>query len=465
MALIYQLVQAFCEPGDEVVYAWRSFEAYPIAATAAAATSVRVPVTADGRHDLDAMLAAITDRTRLVLVCTPNNPTGPAVTQAELDAFLAAVPPHVLVVVDEAYVEFVRMADAVDGVATYARHENVVLTRTFSKAYGLAGFRVGYAVAPAPIAGALRAVSLPFGVSHVAQAAAVASLAAEDALLERVDALVGERDRVLAGLREAGWDVPDAQGNFVWLGLGDRAADFAAAADAAGIVVRPFAGDGVRVSIGEPEGNDRLLEVARRLPRLQALHGVSAARSARSPAGGGRRGAAVHLAERRQHGGGHGGDEVRHPEDEQRRGQAEAGDEHPAEQPAEGHQREAHGGGQRADPPDQRARGMRSKNTAPRIGLRKPEAKPPTTKTVKTSQHRCVEGHHHEARQPGHQEGDQVGAEAGDALAPGGRDQGADDRTRRRTRRTSRRPAPRRSRCPTPTRARSRWPRPGRAGW
>ena len=165
--------------------------------------------------------------------------------------------------VDEAYVEFVRMADAVDGVATYARHDNVVLTRTFSKAYGLAGFRVGYAVAPAPIAGALRAVSLPFGVSHVAQAAAVASLAAEDALLERVDALVGERDRVLAGLREAGWDIPDAQGNFVWFDLGDRAAEFAAAADAAGIVVRPFAGDGVRASIGEPEGNDRLLAVAR----------------------------------------------------------------------------------------------------------------------------------------------------------------------------------------------------------
>ena len=219
------------------------------------------------RHDLDAMLAAITDRTRLVIVCTPNNPTGPAVTQTALDAFLAAVPPHVLVVVDEAYVEFVRMADAVDGVATYARHDNVVLTRTFSKAYGLAGFRVGYAVAPAPIAGALRAVSLPFGVSHVAQAAAVASLAAEDALLVRVDALVAERDRVLAGLREAGWDVPDAQGNFVWLALGDRATDFAAAADAAGIVVRPFAGDGVRVSIGEPEGNDRLLEVARAFRR------------------------------------------------------------------------------------------------------------------------------------------------------------------------------------------------------
>ncbi len=264
VALIYQLVQAFCEPGDEVVYAWRSFEAYPIAVTAAAATSVRVPVTADGRHDLDAMAAAITERTKVVLVCTPNNPTGPAVGQAELDAFLAQVPPHVLVVVDEAYVEFVRMADPVDGLATYRAHQNVLLTRTFSKAYGLAGFRVGYAVGPEPVAAALRAVSLPFGVSSVAQAAAVASLAAEDALLERVGALVGERDRLVAGLRGVGWEVPEPQGNFVWFGLGDRTAQFAAAGDELGIVVRPFAGEGARVSIGEPEANDRVVELADR---------------------------------------------------------------------------------------------------------------------------------------------------------------------------------------------------------
>src|SRR3954451_5818798 len=267
VALIYQLVQGFCEPGDEVVYAWRSFEAYPIAVTAAGATGVQVPVTADGRHDLDAMAAAVTDRTKVVLVCTPNNPTGPAVTQAELDAFLARVPSHVLVVVDEAYVEFVRMEDAVDGIATYRRHQNVVVTRTFSKAYGLAGFRVGYAVAPTPIAAALRAVSLPFGVSTVAQAAAIASLERQDELLERVEALVAERTRVVAGLREVGWDVPDAQGNFVWFGLGERTADFAAAADEAGIVVRPFAGEGCRVSIGETEANDRLLAVAAAFPR------------------------------------------------------------------------------------------------------------------------------------------------------------------------------------------------------
>jgi histidinol-phosphate aminotransferase len=263
VALIYQLVQAFCEPGDEVVYAWRSFEAYPIGVTAAGARSVQVPVTADGRHDLDAMAAAITDRTRIVLVCTPNNPTGPAVSQSELDAFLAKVPPEVLVVVDEAYVEFVRMSDAVDGIATVRGHDNVVATRTFSKAYGLAGFRVGYAVGPAPVANALRAVSLPFGVSSVAQAAAIASLRAEPALLERVASLVAERDRVLKGLHDAGVAVPDAQGNFVWFATGARTAEFAAAADELGIVVRPFAGEGARVSIGEPEANDRTIELGR----------------------------------------------------------------------------------------------------------------------------------------------------------------------------------------------------------
>ncbi len=262
VGLIYQLVQAFCEPGDEVVFAWRSFEAYPIAVTAAAATEVRVPVLADGRHDLDAMAAAVTDRTRVVLVCTPNNPTGPAVTQSELDRFLDRVPSHVLVVVDEAYVEFVRMDDPVDGLATYRSRSNVVLTRTFSKAYGLAGFRVGYAVGPAPLAGALRAVSLPFGVSSVAQAAAIASLEQEDALLERVGTLVAERQRVTADLADVGWQVPEPQGNFVWFELGDRTTAFAAAAEEAGIVVRPFAGEGVRASIGEPEANDRLVRVA-----------------------------------------------------------------------------------------------------------------------------------------------------------------------------------------------------------
>ena len=263
VAMIYHLLTAYCGPDDEVVHAWRSFEAYPIAVTAAGAAGVPVPVTADARHDLDAMAAAVTERTRVVLLCTPNNPTGPALTHSEVTAFLAKVPRHVVVAVDEAYVEFVRMPDRLDGLALLRDHPNVVVLRTFSKAYGLAGFRVGYAVAAPPIASALRAVSLPFGVSAVAQAAAVASLDAEAELLERVDAIAAERERFVAGLRDAGREVPDAQGNFVWFDLGERAADLVAAAEEVGVTVRGFAGEGVRVSVGEPEANDRIVELVR----------------------------------------------------------------------------------------------------------------------------------------------------------------------------------------------------------
>jgi histidinol-phosphate aminotransferase len=261
VAVLYHLLQAFCDPGDEVVYAWRSFEAYPIAVSAIGAVSVQVPVTTDGRHDLPAMAAAVTDRTKVVVVCTPNNPTGPSVGHAELHRFLARVPEHVLVVVDEAYGEFVRDEDPVDGLALVREHPNVASMRTFAKAYGLAGLRVGYLVASSVVAGAVRACALPFGVSSVAQAAAVASLAAEEQLLERVEAVVVERERVLEGLAAQGWTVPEAQGNFVWLPLGPEAVEFAATAEEAGITVRPFAGDGVRVSIGEPEANDVLLAV------------------------------------------------------------------------------------------------------------------------------------------------------------------------------------------------------------
>jgi histidinol-phosphate aminotransferase len=268
VAVLYHLLQAFCESGDEVVYAWRSFEAYPIAVSVTGATSVQVPLAArDGaaRHDLDAMADAITGRTKVVIVCTPNNPTGPAVRRAELEAFLERVPPHVVVVVDEAYREFVRVPDdeQFDGIDLVRARPNVVAMRTFAKAYGLAGFRVGYVVASEEIASAVRACSLPFGVSSIAQAAAVASLKEEAALLERVDAIVAERDRVHAALTEQGWSVPDAQGNFVWLPLGNRTLEFAAAADEAGIVVRPFLGDGARISIGETEANTRLIELAR----------------------------------------------------------------------------------------------------------------------------------------------------------------------------------------------------------
>ncbi|PZR53571.1 histidinol-phosphate transaminase [Xylanimonas oleitrophica] len=264
VAVLQHVLQAVVEAGDEVVFPWRSFEAYPITVAVAGGTPVTVPLAEGGRLDLPAMAAAVTPRTRVVLVCTPNNPTGPVVHADELDAFLAAVPGDVLVVVDEAYLEFVRDPQAPDGVELLRRHENVVVLRTLSKAYGLAGLRVGYAMAAPRLVAGIRAVSTPFGVSHVAQRAALASLlpAAQAELLERVEALVAERTRVLAALREQGWDVPESHANFVWFDLGEQTTARAAEAMAAGVIVRPFAGDGLRVSIGEVEANDAFLKVA-----------------------------------------------------------------------------------------------------------------------------------------------------------------------------------------------------------
>ncbi|MEY9965536.1 histidinol-phosphate aminotransferase [Streptacidiphilus sp. MAP12-16] len=256
------LIQATAGPGDEVVYAWRSFEAYPIITQISGATSVRVPLTDGDVHDLDAMLAAVTERTRLIFVCNPNNPTGTAVRRAELERFLDAVPGDVLIVLDEAYREFVRDADVPDGIELYRDRPNVCVLRTFSKAYGLAGLRVGFAIAHEPVAAALRQTAVPFGVSQIAQDAAVASLRAEDELLVRVAGLVEERGRVAGALAAQGWTVPDSQANFVWLRLGERTMDFAAACEAAGVVVRPFAGEGVRVTIGETQANDLFLQAA-----------------------------------------------------------------------------------------------------------------------------------------------------------------------------------------------------------
>jgi histidinol-phosphate aminotransferase len=263
VAVLYHLLQAAVDQGDEVVYAWRSFEAYPIAVQLTGATSVQVPLTEDARHDFKAMEAALTDRTRVVLICTPNNPTGPVVRRDELLAFLDVVPRNVLVVLDEAYREFIREPEAVDGAEIYRDRPNVVVLRTFSKAYGLAGFRIGYAIAHPPLVAAIRKCALPFGVSQIAQSAAIASLEAEGELLERVEALVTERTRVVGELRAAGWDVPETHANFVWLPLGDETVAFAEAVQAEGVSVRPFPGDGARVTIGEREANDLFLAVAR----------------------------------------------------------------------------------------------------------------------------------------------------------------------------------------------------------
>jgi len=259
------LLEAVGEPGAEVVYAWRSFEAYPLLVSLSGATSVQVPLR-DETHDLAAMADAITERTRLVFVCNPNNPTGTAVRRAELEAFLDRVPADCLVVLDEAYREYIRDADVPDGLTLYGDRPNVAVLRTFSKAYGLAGLRVGYLVAHPAVAEAIRKTYLPFCVSSVAQAAAVASLAATDELLARVEETVKERTRVREALLADGWTVPPTEANFVWLRLGERTMDFAAACEAQGISVRPFAGEGARVSIGAPEENDAFLAVAAAFP-------------------------------------------------------------------------------------------------------------------------------------------------------------------------------------------------------
>ena len=274
VSILAQLISAAAGPGEEVVYSWRSFEAYPGLIAVAGATSVPVPNTADHRHDLPAMLAAITDRTRVVIVCSPNNPTGSMVTAAEFADFMAAVPANILVVLDEAYVEFVTDESAVNGSELSGRHPNLVVTRTFSKAYGLAGLRIGYAVGPEYILDAARTTSIPLSVTEAAQRAALVSLDHEEILLERVHRLAVLRDEVWRALVDQGWTVPRPHGNFVWLATGEQTAAAAEVFSGAGIVVRPLRDDGIRISIGEPQSVDKLLkaaaEVVRTLPRRRS---------------------------------------------------------------------------------------------------------------------------------------------------------------------------------------------------
>jgi histidinol-phosphate aminotransferase len=262
VALAEHLVRVTCLPGDEIVYSWRSFEAYPIISATTAATSVRVPNTPDHGHDLAAMAAAITDRTRLVMVCNPNNPTGTSVRRTELDRFLAAVPDDVLVVLDEAYREFVTDPDVPDGLTAYGERPNVVVLRTMSKAWGLAGLRVGFLVAQPEVAAAVRKVVTPFSTNAVGQAAALAALKQAEEVRRRCALVVSERERVTEEVRKLVPDVPSSQANFVWLPLGDRSAAFGAACEKQGVIVRPFQGDGVRVTVGTPAENDAFLAAA-----------------------------------------------------------------------------------------------------------------------------------------------------------------------------------------------------------
>lgn len=262
LALLQQLLLAHCGTGTEVVLGWRSYEAYPILARIAGATPVLVDLDAQHRLDLDAMVAAVTPATRVVLLCNPNNPTGTALPDDQVLAAVRALPSDVLVVLDEAYREF--GPSRIDAAALVAEHPNVVVARTFSKAYALAGLRAGWLLADARIADNVRRASPPFGLSAVAEAAALAALDEPGHLTDVVDRVVGSREQFSTGMRALGFEVAESAANFVWLPMGSWSEDFEAACAAVGVSVRAFAGEGVRVTVGNPEAERLVLEAAAR---------------------------------------------------------------------------------------------------------------------------------------------------------------------------------------------------------
>ena len=257
--LLQQILLAYVEPGDEIAMCWPSFEAYPLFASLVEAAQVRVPLREE-TFDLDALAASVTDRTKVVFVTNPNNPTGTVVPTAAITEFLRAVPDSCVVVLDEAYSEFVDDPEVTDSVPLVDDHPNLVITRTFSKAHGLASLRVGYAVGSADVIGVIDRTLVPFAVNDLAQRAARASLAAGDEMRVRVADVVAERSRVTAALRAAGWTVPTPQGNFVWLPVAELAADLGVALERHGIVARAFDQVGVRVTVAGREANDRFIE-------------------------------------------------------------------------------------------------------------------------------------------------------------------------------------------------------------
>jgi histidinol-phosphate aminotransferase len=255
---------ALCEPGAELVYAWPSFSIYPYLGPLSGAREIRVPLADGAVHDLDAIAAEVTAATQLVVVCNPNNPTSTHLPAERIAAFLARVPDRVTVILDEAYVEF-QLADDPDATLDLRREfPNLVCLRTFSKVYGLAGLRVGYAICSPRFRAAVDAVRQPFSVNAIAQAAAAEAFRHQDDVTKRVEANLVERVTVEEGVRELGLATPDSQANFSWIELGDRdEAELVAALGERGILVRPgtaLGGPGhIRVSYGTSAENARFL--------------------------------------------------------------------------------------------------------------------------------------------------------------------------------------------------------------
>ncbi|MDQ0923400.1 histidinol-phosphate aminotransferase [Pseudarthrobacter sp. W1I19] len=265
-----QIIHAITNPGDKVMFPWRSFEAYPLLATVAGATPQPIPLAADGSHDLAAMAAAVTRKTKVIFICNPNNPTGSVLSATAVETFVQSIPSDVVVVLDEAYVHFNCDPATAVGVDMFRKYPNVAVLHTFSKAYGLAGLRLGYAIAAPDLITTLRKVAVPFAVTALAQQAGVASLQAENELQERIDILVTERRRVHAALLDAGLPVLQSEANFLWLDSRDRTGALTALFEENALSVRAFPEEGIRITIGTPEANNRILDVARQAAAVLA---------------------------------------------------------------------------------------------------------------------------------------------------------------------------------------------------
>ncbi len=265
-AIIGQLSLAYLRPSDEVVMGWPSFVSYHLAAVKMGARPVHVPLR-EGACDMEAMAAAVGRSTRIVYVCTPNNPTGGIVGRRRLERFLDAVPEDVMVVIDAAYHEYVDDPDHTDAVAEHGGRANVVVLRTFSKIYGLAGLRVGYAVAAAEVVEQLARVRGPFDVSQAAAAAAIASLDDSGELERRRSANGEQRERLQQGLVALGLRPMAAAANFLCVEVGDGAA-LARRLELEGVIVRPLAAFGapsaIRVTVGLADENDAFLSALER---------------------------------------------------------------------------------------------------------------------------------------------------------------------------------------------------------
>jgi histidinol-phosphate aminotransferase len=262
--ILLAAAEALCEPGAEIVYAWPSFSMYPYLPALTGAREVRVPLADGAVHDLDAMATEITAATQLAIVCNPNNPTATHIPVAEIAAFLERVPPHVTVILDEAYVEFQTHDDPDASLDLLSDFTNLVVLRTFSKCYGLAGLRVGYAIGTANFRAAVDAVRQPFSVNALAQAAGAEAILHADDAERRVEANLIERVHVEEGLHALGLVTSESHANFSWVDLGDvEEGEIVAGLSARQIAVRPGIPLGdpghIRVSYGTRAENDRLL--------------------------------------------------------------------------------------------------------------------------------------------------------------------------------------------------------------